>query len=97
MHLCALCGEAFLDLRCFGVRPFGCFTQRYKTSRIIRRDIGQDLAVEFHTGFFVTADELVLADALSARCRADADDPDGPVLALLLLAAGVGKLQPALH
>ena len=94
--LCALCGEGFCLCR-FGVGAFCGFTQRHKTRGVVRRNVSQDLAVQLHAGLLEAADELVIADALGARCRANADDPDGAVLALLLLAAGVGKLEAALY
>ena len=94
-----LCGKAFLDLRRFGflVGPFGRFTQCYKTRSVIRRDIGQDFAVQFNACLFQAADELVVADALSAGSGADTHDPDRAVLAFLLLAARIGEFESALY
>src|SRR5207248_11652640 len=84
-------------LRRFAVGALGSFAQRHKTRRVIRCDISQDFAVQLNAGLLQAADELVVADALGARRRADADDPDRPVLALLLLTSGVGKFEAALH
>ena len=64
--------------------------------RIVYRQVRQNLAIQFHACLLQAADELVVVQSMQARSRADAHDPDGAVLALLLLAAGVGKLQPAL-
>jgi len=86
-----------LCLGCFGIRAFGGFAQRHKARRVVRCDIGQDLAVQFYAGLLEAADELVIADALCTRRRADADDPDGPILALLLFASGVCEFKAALH
>jgi hypothetical protein len=69
----------------FAVSALSGFAQRDKTRGVIRRDISQDLAVQFHAGLLQAADELVIANALSARGGSNADDPDGPVLALLPL------------
>src|ERR1044071_807931 len=94
--LCPLWLSLFALCR-FGVCALGSFAQRHKTRSVVRRNVGQDFAVQFHAGLLQAADELVIANALGARGGADADDPDGPVLALLLLAAGVSKFKAALH
>ena len=70
--------------------------QRRKSSRIVDRQIGQDLAVQLDAGLLQAVDELAVADAVQLGGGADAHNPDGTVLALLLLAAAVGELQPAL-
>ena len=77
--------KALSWLGCFGVRALGRLYQCGETCRIIGRDVRQNLAVKLHTGFFQSTDELVIADALGAGSGADADNPDGAVLALLLL------------
>src|SRR5258708_5812367 len=99
VQLCALCGKSFLDLGRFGffVCALGSFAQRNEPRGVIRSDIRQDLPVQFYAGLLQAADELVIADALGARSGADADDPDCPVLTLLLLTAGVGEFKAALH
>ena len=70
--------------------------QRRKPSRIVDRQIGEDLAVQFDVGLLQAVDELAVAEAVQLGGSADAHNPDGAELALLLLAAAVGKLQPAL-
>src|SRR5215467_9571026 len=64
--------------------------------RIIHRQIRENLAIEFDSGFLQSADELVVVQSVQAGGGADAHDPDRAVLPLLLLASGVGKLQSAL-
>src|ERR1035438_9402654 len=70
--------------------------QMRKSSRIVYRQLSQDLAIEFDAGFLQSADELVIVHSVQAGAGADAHDPQRAVLALFLLAAGIGKLQPAL-
>src|ERR1700678_4470823 len=67
-----------------------------KSGRIFHRQIRQDLAVQFDAGLLQSADELVVVQPVQAGGGANAHDPDRPVLALLLFAAGIGKLQSAL-
>src|SRR5215472_8914414 len=78
------------------LRPLCGFDQRRKPRGVVNRDIGQHLAIQLHSRLLQAADELVVAEPLRAGGGADAHDPDGAKLALLLLAASVGKLQSAL-
>src|ERR1035437_4474900 len=70
--------------------------QRRKSGGVVDSQIGQDLASQINTGFLQTMDELAVAGAIQLGRGADAHDPDGAVLPLLLLAAAVGELQAAL-
>src|SRR5215471_4523769 len=82
-------------LRCVG--PLGCLGQSAEPSRIIDGDVRQHLAVKLHPGFLQAADELVVADAVLLCSSANTHNPDGTKLTLLLAAAGIGKLEAALH
>src|SRR5947207_14181847 len=84
-------------LRCLIMSALGRLNQREESRWIIGGDVSQNLAVQFHSSFLQTADELVVAQALCPGRSADAYDPYGAVLALFLLASGVGELEPALH
>src|SRR5436305_14056953 len=83
-------------LRCCagGLRLLG---QLGKACRILQGDIGEHLAVELDACSLQSVDEVAVGQAVQAGGGADADDPDGAELALLLLASGVGELQSALH
>src|SRR5579871_2012902 len=59
-------------------------------------DVGQNLAIQFHAGFLEPVNELRVAGAVQLAGSRDAHDPQRAELALLLLAAGVGKLEAAL-
>src|SRR5689334_2008973 len=71
--------------------------QRRKACCVLHCDVSQDLAVEFDAGYLEPVHELAVADAVQLGSGADADDPDGAILALLLLAAGISKLESALY
>ena len=77
-------------------RALCLFGQAFKPAWIIHGDIGQDLAIQLDAGLFQSVDELAVAQAVQLGGGADADDPERAVLTLLLLASGVGELQPAL-
>src|SRR5207248_9722023 len=49
----------------------------------------EHLAVELDLGLLQPVDELVVREAVLPRCRIDADDPEPPELALLVLAVAV--------
>src|ERR1019366_9295309 len=68
--------------------------QRRKSGGVVDRQIGQDLAIQINAGFLQTIDELAVAGAVQLGRGADAHDPNGAVLPLLLLASAVGELQP---
>src|ERR1700678_3708555 len=78
------------------VRLLRLLRQMRKSRRILNSQIREDLTIELDSGFLQSADELVVVQSIQAGGGADAHDPDRPVLALLLLAAGVGKLQRAI-
>ena len=71
------------------------FAQRRKPSGIVHRQIGKNFAIQLDAGLFQTIDEHAVAQPVQLGSGADAHDPDRAVLALLLLAAAVGELQPA--
>src|SRR5215472_11316627 len=79
------------------LRPPGGFDQRRKPRGVVDRDIGQHLAIQLHSRPLKAADEPVVTEPLGTGRSADAHDPDRAILAFLLLAAAVGKLQSALH
>src|SRR5262249_14431356 len=78
------------------LRPSRGFDQRRKARGVVDGDICQHLAIQLYSRLLQTADELVVAESLGASRGADAPDPDGAKLPLLLLPAGVRKLQSAL-
>src|SRR6266700_3926964 len=84
-------------LRCLIVGALVRLNHREESRWIIGGDVSQDLAVQFYSSFLQAADELVVAQALCPGGSADAYDPYGAVLALFLLASGVGELEPTLH
>src|SRR3974390_949062 len=77
-------------------RRLGLLGQALKSGGIVDGEIGEDLAVELDAGFLQAVDEAVVADAVQLGGGADADDPQGTVLALALFASGVSKLEAAL-
>src|SRR5271157_639864 len=68
--------------------------QRRKPSRILDRQIGKDLAVQLDAGLLQAADELAVTGSVQLGGSADAHNPDGTELALLLLAAAVANFNP---
>src|SRR4051812_35669260 len=79
-----------------GVRGFRLLGQLGKSCRVLHRDVGQNLAIELDAGLLQPTDEAAVADAVLVGGGVDAHDPQRAVLALLLLAAGVGELEGAL-
>src|SRR5580700_11141956 len=73
------------------------FAQRRKPGGIVDRQIGEDLAIQFDAGLLQTIDEHAVAQPVQLSGSADAHDPDGAILALLLLAAAVGELKSAFY
>ena len=69
--------------------------EAFKCAGIVHRQVGQDLAIQFHSALFEPVDELVVAHPVQFGGGADADDPERAILALLLFASGVGELQAA--
>src|SRR3954466_14148071 len=82
-------------LRC--ARGFRLFGQLGKTCWVLQGDIGEHFAVELDAGFLQSVDEVAVGQAVQTGGGADADDPDGAVLALLLFASEVGELHATLH
>src|SRR5712671_3563184 len=70
--------------------------EAFKSARILYRQVGQNLAVEFHSSHFQAVDELVVAHPIQFGGGADAHDPQRAILPLALLASGVGELEAAL-
>src|SRR5690606_23792771 len=64
-----------------------------KARGVVHGDVGQHLAVEGDAGLHQAIHEAAVADAVGARRRVDAGDPQRTEIALLLLAADVGVLQ----
>src|SRR4051794_41630919 len=70
----------------------GLGRQAGKSRRIIHRQVGQNLAVEFYSSFLQPMNELVVAHSIQLGSGADAHDPHRAELPLALLASGIGKL-----
>src|SRR3954468_16589708 len=94
---CCISSSSILGCGLLGERRFGLRREAGKPSRIVYRQVRQDLAVQFHSALLQPVHELAVAQPIKASRRADAHDPDAAELALLFLAAAVGELQPALH
>src|SRR5271168_4946643 len=73
-----------------GLRLFG---EGGEASGVVCGNVGEDLAIERIAGELEAVDEGRVAHAVDAAGRVDTDDPEGAILALLLLAAGVGELE----
>ena len=58
-------------------------------SRVVDGDVCEHLAVELDSGLAAAGDELVVREALSARGRVDANDPEPAHVALAPLAVAV--------
>src|ERR671923_1363887 len=69
--------------------------EAFKGAGIAHCQVGQDLAVQFDSALLQPVDELAIAHPVELGGGADAHDPQRTVLALLLAASSVGKLQPA--
>jgi hypothetical protein len=79
-----------------GASGLGDFGEGGETGGIVGGDVGEDLTVEGVAGELEAVDEGGVAHAVLESGGADADDPKRAILALLLLAAGVGELESAL-
>ena len=84
------------DLRLCSQRGLGLVHQIGKPGGVLDGDVGEDFAVQFNAGLLEAVDELRIAEVVQLGGGGDADNPERTELALLLLAAGVGKLQAAL-
>src|SRR5437588_442751 len=74
----ACLGAAICLLRCF------CFfDQSGEASLVVEGDLGQHLAIQFDSALLQTAHEPAVGHAGIAARGADADDPEGPEIALL--------------
>jgi len=67
-----------------------------EASCVLDGDVGEDLAVQFDASLLQAVDQLRVAEVIQLGGSRDAHDPQRTELALLLLAACVGKLQAAL-
>src|SRR5260221_561887 len=81
---------------CSADSALGLFGEARKRGCVVHRQVREDLAVQLNAGNFQTVDELAVAHPTQFGGGADADNPQRAVLALLLLAAGIGKLQRAI-
>src|SRR6202042_3835843 len=75
----------------------GLLDQQRELRSVSRRSLGQNLAVQFDSRQLQAMNQSAVGKASLAGCRADTHDPQRAVLALLLLAAGIGELERALH
>src|SRR4029453_18444386 len=76
-------------LRGLGLRQCGQVAERL---RVLHGELGEDLAVDFHAGDLEPVDQATVRDAVLARGRVDARDPELAELALALLAIAIGVL-----
>src|SRR5213592_440339 len=67
-----------------------------KRRRLVDREVGQHLAVEVDVGELQAVHKLAVAQAVGARRRTDAHDPERAKFALLELAARESEIQRAL-
>src|SRR5215813_4535185 len=65
--------------------------------RLVDGQVGENLPVEVDPGHFQTVHELAVIQTAQPRRRADADDPERTVIALLDLAPDVGEFERALN
>src|SRR6266576_1735190 len=77
-------------------RVLGLLDQALKGSRIMDRQIGKDLTVQFYAAFFQAVNELAVTHPIHFGGRSDAHDPQRAVLTFFLLAARVCELKAAL-
>src|SRR5436190_12219877 len=82
--------DSRLSLRASGL---GLARELCKSGRARDGDLGQALAVERDAGRLQAADELPVRQAVLARGRVDADDPEAAEVALLAAAADERVLQ----
>ena len=77
-------------------RALGLLNQLGEAGGVLDGDISQNLAIQLGAGLLQAVDELRVAGVVQLAGSRDTNDPQRSVLALLLLAAGIGKLQAAL-
>ena len=77
-------------------RRLGLLGKLGKAGGIVDSNVSEDLSVEFDSSLLKAVDELRVAGAVELGGGGDADNPERTELTLLLLAAGVGKLEAAL-
>ena len=58
--------------------------------RVVEGEVGEDLAVDFDSGFVDEAHELGVAEAILACAGVDALNPEGAECAFLVLAVAIG-------
>src|SRR5579872_1378930 len=78
----------------------GCFrgcNQGGKSGFVGRRQVRQNLAVQFDSGFLETANELAVRDVGRPAGRADADNPQRPEVPLLAPAPDKSVAQRLLY
>src|ERR1700722_18623725 len=91
-RLCCGCGALCSVLVGGGLEGgLGLDSESSEASGVVGGDIGEDLAIERIAGELEAVDEGRVAHAVDAAGCVDTFDPEGAVLALLLLAAGVGE------
>src|ERR1044071_8381151 len=83
------------NLRCVqrGARLLG---ERRKRRRIVHREIGENLSIDFDAGELEPVDECVVVHVVLMRTRIDPHDPQLTEIALLILAIAVGVFPGAL-
>src|SRR5581483_7834494 len=71
----------------------GLCDERLQASRIVHRQVGEDLAIDHDAGLLDAADELRIGQPLFARTGVDALDPQTAEVALLGAAIAIGITQ----
>src|ERR1043165_657369 len=80
----------------FRERALRAFGDRAERGGVTDGDVGEHLAVQRRAGGLEAGDQLRIADAVRAGGGADAGDPELAEVALAILAAGEGGVEPLL-
>src|SRR5579863_9411006 len=91
-----LIAECWVRLRCPAESALRLLGEALKRGCISDRQVGKDLAIQFHASLLETMNELVVAHSVQLGSGADAYDPQRAVLPLAPLASGICELQAAL-
>ena len=82
-------------LRCPAESAPSLLGEALKGCGVPYREIREDLAIQFDSGFFQAVDERVIAHSIQLGGGANAYDPQRSILPLALFASTVGELQAA--
>src|SRR5437762_7480545 len=81
---------------CRGERGPCCFSKRSKSSRIVHRNVRENLAIDFDSGTLQSVHEYAVAHVVLMCGGIDAHDPQLSEIALLVLAIAVRVFPAAL-